>query len=403
MLKALPDLVREAAERLKRVISPTPLIYSSSLSRLFGFECLLKLENLQKTGSFKARGAYFKISSLSDREKSAGVIAASSGNHAQGVAWAASLLGVRSLIVMPETTPIVKFVATKGYGGEVIIRGRNFIESFAYAMELSEERGLAFIHPFDDYSIMAGQGTIGIEIMEAAPDADAVVVPVGGGGLISGIASVVKEKDRRIKVFGAEATASNSCVASLKKGEPTEVRDKPTIADGIAVKRPGEKTFKIIKELVDEVFEAGEDSIAWAIVQLLERKKLVVEGAGAIGIAAAIEGKLPASVKKAVFVLSGGNIDVTTLDRVIRLGLIREGRIMRFTTLIPDEPGALARLTADIAALKANILHVIHEREAVTAPINTIRLEIVIETEGHGHSERIREELKSKGYGICDA
>lgn len=402
MSKALPEIVREAAERLKGVISPTPLIHSSSLSTLFGFECLLKLENLQKTGSFKARGAYFKISSLSEREISAGVIAASSGNHAQGVAWAAALLGVRSLIVMPETTPIVKFVATKGYGGEVVIRGRNFMESFAYARDLSTQRGMALIHPFDDYSIIAGQGTIGLEIMEAAPDADAIVVPVGGGGLISGIASAVKEKSPGIRVIGAEAAASNSCIESIKRGEPSEVEERPTIADGIAVKRPGEKTFKIIRELVDEVHDVGEDSIAWAIVQLLERKKLVVEGAGAVGVAAAIEGKLPKSVKRAVFVLSGGNIDVTTLDRIIRLGLIREGRILRLAALIPDEPGALARLTADIAALKANILHVIHEREAVSAPINTIRLEIVLETEGHGHSEKIRSELKGKGYGITE-
>lgn len=400
MPKALADLVREAAERLKGVVSPTPLIYSSSLSKLFGFECLLKLENLQKTGSFKARGAFFRISSLSEREKAAGVVAASSGNHAQGVAWAAALLGVKSLIVMPETTPIVKFVATRGYGGEVIVRGRNFIESYAAAKEISAQQGLAFIHPFDDHSIIAGQGTIGLEIIEASPDADAVIVPVGGGGLISGIASIVKEKNPKVKVVGVEAAASSSCMESLRRGKPSEVEQRPTIADGIAVKRPGEKTFGIIRKLVDDVYGVGEDSIAWAIVQLLERKKLVVEGAGAVGVAAAIEGKLPESVRKAVFVLSGGNIDVTTLDRIIRLGLIREGRIMRLSALIPDEPGSLARLTADIAALKANILHVIHEREAVSAPINTIRLEIVLETEGHGHSERIRKELKGKGYGI---
>ena len=394
------ELVREAAERIKKVASVTPVIYSSSLSKQFGFESYLKLENLQKTGSFKARGAYYKISSLTDGEKAAGVIAASSGNHAQGVAWASSLLGVRSLIVMPETTPIVKFVATKGYGGEVLFHGRTFFEAYSRAKELAAEKGLAFIHPFDDYQIMAGQGTIGLEILDAVPDVDTVVVPVGGGGLISGIAAAMKEERPDLTVIGVEAAASNSCVESIKAGKPTEVAERPTIADGIAVKRVGEKTFEVIREYVDRVVDVGEDSIAGAIVRLLERKKLIVEGAGAVPVAAAIEGKLPKSTRKVVFVLSGGNIDVTTLDRVIRLGLLREGRILKLTTIISDEPGSLARLTAEIAALKANILHVIHQREAVDVPVNSIRLEIILEVEGHQHSRSILKALREKGYGI---
>lgn len=394
------NLVKEAAERIRKVASVTPTIYSSSLSRLFGFETYLKLENLQKTGSFKSRGAYYKISTLSDREKAAGVIAASSGNHAQGVAWASSLLGVKSLIVMPETTPIVKFVATKGYGGEVLFHGRTFFEAYSHAKALAAERGLSFIHPFDDHRIMAGQGTIGLEILEAVPDVDTVVVPIGGGGLISGISVAIKEQRPGMIVMGVEAAASNSCVESIKTGHPVEVVQGPTIADGIAVKRVGEKTFEMIKKYVDRVVAVGEDSIAGAIVQLLERKKLVVEGAGAVPVAAAIEGRLPKPTKKAVFVLSGGNIDVTTLDRVIRLGLLREGRILRLTTIIADEPGSLARLTAEIASLKGNILHVIHQREAVDVPVNSIRLEIILEVEGHEHSRRILKALKERGYGI---
>ena len=396
----MKDLVNEAASRIKGIVTRTPVIPSSTLSRLFGFNVWLKLENLQKTGSFKVRGAFNKVSCLTDDEKARGVVAASSGNHAQGVAWASSLLGVKSLIIMPENTPIVKFVATKGYGAEVKFHGANFFEAYQFAIGYAKERGLAFIPPFEDDLVIAGQGTIGLEILEDLPEADTIVVPVGGGGLISGIAAAVKETRPSITVIGTEAAASSSCIESLKQGRPVEVRGRPTIADGIAVKRVGDRTFGMITRYVDMVVDAEEDSIARSILQLLERKKLMVEGAGAVTIAAAMEGKLPRSTKNAVFVLSGGNIDVTMLDRVIRLGLLREGRIIKLATVIRDIPGTLAGLTALIAGLKANILHVIHQREAVEVPVDSIRLEIILEVEGFEHSERILKALKENGYEL---
>jgi threonine dehydratase len=392
------ELVNEAASTIKGVVTRTPVIPSSTLSRLFGFEVWLKLENLQKTGSFKVRGAFNKIASLSKTEKARGVVAASSGNHAQGVAWASSLLGVKSLVIMPESTPIVKFVATKGYGGDVIFHGADFNEAYRFAIGYAKERGLAFIPPFEDDLVIAGQGTIGLEILEDLPDVDTVVVPVGGGGLISGISAAIKSVEPSVAVIGVEASASSSCIASLRQGRPTEVPGAPTIADGIAVKRVGDRTFELIRRYVDGVVDAGEGSIAEAILKLLERKKLMVEGAGAVTIAAAMEGKLPDSARKAVFVLSGGNIDVTMLDRVIRLGLLKEGRILRLATVIRDIPGALAGLSALIAGLKANILHVIHQREAVEVPVDSIRLEIILEVEGPGHSERILKALRENGY-----
>lgn len=393
------ELIRQASKNIRKAVNTTPLIHSSFFSKLLGTECHLKLENLQKTGSFKARGAYNKILSLTKKEKAEGVITASSGNHAQGVAWASALLGVKSTIIMPESTPIIKYTATRGYGGEVIFHGRTFPEAHRYALALAEERGLAFIPPFDDELVMAGQGTIGLEIMEALPDVDSVVVPVGGGGLISGIASAVKGIKPDVKVYGVEAAASNSCVASLREGRPVEVEGSPTIADGIAVKRVGDKAWPIIRELVDHVVDVEEDTIAAAILKLLERKKLIVEGAGAVPIAAAMEGRLPQG-GKTVFILSGGNIDVTALDKVIRLGLLREGRILKVATVLSDAPGSLARLTSVIASEKANILHVVHQREAIDVPVSRIRIEIILEVEGREHAGRVLKALDENGYEV---
>lgn len=394
----LLGLINEAALRLKGILNPTPLIHSGSLSRLFGFEVRLKLETLQKTGSFKVRGAYNKISSLSDEEKSRGVIAASSGNHAQGVAWAATLLGIRSMVVMPETAPIIKYMAAREYGAEVVFHGQFFDESYNRAVELSQKNGMTFIPPFDDNLVIAGQGTIGLEIIDALADFDTVVVPIGGGGLIAGIASAIKESGRKVKVIGVEAEASRSCILSLKEGRPVDGGRQATLADGIAVKRIGDKTFPLIQKYVDDVVAVSEESIAGSILKLMERKKLIVEGAGAVTIAAAMEGRLPKSAKKAVFVLSGGNIDVTVLDRVIRLGLLKEGRIMRLSAIVKDVPGSLAKLTAEIAAMKANILQVIHQRDAVDVPVGFTRIEVILEVEGMEHGEKIQKILKDKGY-----
>lgn len=394
------DLIKEAREVLRGVLQPTPLIFSSFFTKSFGFECRFKLENLQKTGSFKARGAYFRLRALKAEERERGVVTASSGNHAQGVAWAATLLGVRSVIVMPETTPIIKHVATRGYGGEVVFHGKSFDEAYARAEGMAREEGLVFIPPFDDELVMAGQGTVGLEIMEEFPEADSVIVPIGGGGLISGIAAAVKGVKKGVKVIGVEAESSASCIESLKAGRPVEVGRRPTIADGIAVKKVGAMTFPFIKKYVDDVVAVKEDTIAEAILKLLERKKLIVEGAGAVTLAAAMEGRLPKGIGRAVFVLSGGNIDVTTLDRIIRLGLKKEGRIMKVSTVVEDVPGSLARLTAEVAALKANILHIFHLREGTDVNIGSIRIDIILEVEGDEHAGKVERGLKEKGYDI---
>lgn len=392
------ELVKEAAKVLKAVINPTPLISSAALSRLFGFETCLKLENLQKTGSFKVRGAYNKIRSLSKEDKAKGVVTASSGNHAQGVAWASTLLGVKSVVVMPETAPIIKYMAARSYGAEVVFFGATFNEAYDYALCLSKESGRPFIHPFDDELVIAGQGTIGLEILDAAPDADTVVVPIGGGGLISGIAAAIKESKGGVKIIGVEAEGAETCITSLKAGRPVDREVRQSIADGIAVKRVGEKTFPVIRRYVDGVVAVKEETIAAAILKLLERKKLVAEGAGAVAVAAAMEGRLPRETKKAVFILSGGNIDVTAIDRIIHAGLMKEGRIMKVQAAIKDSPGSLAGLTAEIAAMKANILHVIHQREAADVPVGMIGLELILEVEGPQHSERILKAFTEKGY-----
>ncbi len=396
----MKELIDEASKRLKGVINPTPLVHSTSLSRLFGTEIHLKLENLQKTGSFKVRGAYNRIASLSDKERSRGVVTASTGNHAQAVAWAATLLGVKSLVVMPEDVPIVKHVAARGYGAEIIFHGKTFDESFRHALSISRERGMTFVHPFDDELVIAGQGTIGLEIVDEMPDVDTVVVPVGGGGLISGIASAIKETKAGVRVYGVEAEASSTCIESLKAGRPVEVPVRPTIADGIAIKRVGERTLSMIKRYVDGVAAVGEDAIAASILILLERKKLIVEGAGAVTLAAIMEGRVSESPGKTVLVLSGGNIDVTTLDRVIRKGLLREGRVVRFSTILTDRPGSLARFASLVAGLKCNILQIIHRRDAVDVPVGSTMIEVVLEVEGPEHSKRVFEELKGEGYAI---
>ncbi|MBI5599901.1 MAG: threonine ammonia-lyase [Deltaproteobacteria bacterium] len=400
-MKRLSDLIKEARGRLKGVVTPTPLVYSASLSRAYGLEVYLKAENLQKTGSFKARGAYNKIQSLQAGVRKKGVITASSGNHAQGVAWAASLSGVKATVVMPETASIIKRVATSGYGANVILHGMFLDEAYSHALRLAKQNNLTFISPYDDDLVMAGQGTIGLEILDSLPEVDAVVIPVGGGGLISGIAAAIKDAKKRVRVIGVQAEASDSCMRSLKKGYPVDGKRTATIADGIAVKRIGDKTFPVIKRCVDDCVAVSEDSIAGAVLKLMERKKLVVEGAGATPLAALMEGKVRPARKgktKVVLVLSGGNIDVTTLDRIIRLGLIREGRVKRLSIILPDVPGSLAGLTREVAALKANILHVIHLRDAESVAIGMTRLDLILEVEGHEHSRRIARRLKEKGY-----
>ncbi len=403
----LLKLIHKAQETIRGVLSVTPAVRSASFSSLFGMDAVLKLENLQRTGSFKPRGAYNKIQSLTDSEKQNGVITASSGNHAQGVAWSAALSGVSSVIVMPETTPIVKRLATKGYGAEVILHGATFTQACEKAREIATNRGMTFVHAFNDELVMAGQGTVGLEILEKLPDIGTVVVPIGGGGLISGIACAIKENNKDIKVVGVESEASSSCKRSLEAGRPVEYKTRPTLADGIAIKTVGDKTFPYIEKYVDEVVTVREDSIAEAVLMLLERKKLVVEGAGAVTIAAAIEGKISrtdgtARDKKTVFLLSGGNIDVTMLDRVIRAGLLKAGRVVRFSVVLPDVPGALAGLATIVSEHKSNIFHVLHERDASDVPAGRARLNIVLEVEDNAHSQRVFAALREKGYEVVE-
>lgn len=399
----LVGLIEEAALTIEGVVNPTPIVYSRTFSETFGMEIFFKLENLQKTGSFKARGAYNKISKLKAAGKVKGVIAASSGNHAQGVAWAAALCKVKSVIVMPETAPIIKRVATKGYGAEVFLHGTSFSDAFARAEEVAKERGLSFVHAFDDELIVAGQGTIGLEIAEQMPDVDTVIVPVGGGGLISGIATGLKSRLPKVRVIGVQARAYTSALDSFKKGRLVAGKSEPTIADGIAIKKIGKLPFKYIKKNVDKIVSVGEETIAEAVLKLLERKKLSVEGAGAVGLAALMEGKVKlgnAKKKKVLILLSGGNIDVTMLDRVIKLGLQKEGRIFKFTTVIDDKPGALSLLTSIIAESKSNILQMHHQRDAACVPIGSTRLEVILEVEDRIHSAQVVAAMERAGYEV---
>ena len=388
----------EAAQRqIKRAVLRTPIIYSDAISKMTGKEVFLKLENLQKTGSFKIRGAYYKLSQFPPAARKKGVVAASAGNHAQGVAYASSLLGIPSTIVMPESSSIAKQMATRSYGGEVVLSGKDTDEALGYASELAEG-GKSFIHPFDDPQIIAGQGTIGIEILEDVPGVEAIVVPVGGGGLISGITALVKKRRPRVKVIGVQSERVPSALLAVKKGKIVEVKIEPTLADGIALRKLGENTFPIIQKDVDEIITVDEDAIASAILLLMERKRIVAEGAGATPLAALLSKKWKLKARRVVLVISGGNIDVHLLDRIIEKGLSQTGRVVRFGVLLRDIPGALATLTSLIAQSHANILHITHERAARDIPIGFSRVVLVLETRGPDHVSEIKTQLREKGY-----
>jgi threonine dehydratase len=373
------------------------MVYSDTFSRLTGKEIYLKLENLQKAGSFKIRGAYYKLSRLSPSVRKKGVVTASAGNHAQGVAFASSLLGIRSTIVMPEGAPLAKQMATRSYGGEVILFGHDTDEALGYAKRMAES-GMTFIHPFDDEQVIAGQGTIGLEILEEAPGVEAIIVPVGGGGLISGISAIVKKKKPKVKIMGVQSAHAPSAYLSLKEKKIVEVKVKPTLADGIAIRRVGETTFPIIQKRVDEIVTVQEDEIASAILLLMERKRVVAEGAGAAPLAALLSRRWEIRPKKVVLVISGGNIDVHLLDRIIEKGLTQTGRVIRFGVLLRDVPGALAKLCDLVAQYHANILHIIHERAAKDIPIGFSKVILVLETRGPDHIREIKKELREKGY-----
>jgi threonine dehydratase len=391
--------IEAARNRIRRAILRTPTVYSDSLSRLTGKEIFLKLENLQKTGSFKVRGAYYKLSMLAPPRRKKGVVAASAGNHAQGVALASSILGIRSTIVMPEGVSLAKQMATQSYGGEVLLFGRTTDEALGYAKRLLKG-GKTLIHPFDDEQVIAGQGTIGLEVLEETPDVEAIIVPVGGGGLISGIAAIVKKKKPKVKLIGVQSVHAPSAYTSWVKKKIVETKVRPTLADGIAIRRVGEITFPLIQKGVDEIVTVNEDEIASAILMLMERKRIVAEGAGAAPLAALLSGRFKIRFKRIVLVISGGNIDFHLLDRIIEKGLAQTGRLVRFSILLGDVPGALARLSGLVAQHRANILHIVHERAAKDIPIGFSKVILVLETRGSDHIREIRKGLKGKGYSL---
>src|SRR4030066_2583303 len=382
--------IRKALENIKDHIHKTPLIYSNSFSKMAGAEIYLKAENLQKTGSFKVRGAFNKMARIKGN-----VIAASMGNHAQAVAFAAGKTGIHAKIVMPITAPIVKEEATKGYGAEVILHGESFKEALDYALS---QKDYTFIHAFDDEEVIAGQGTIGIEIMDDLKDADIILVPVGGGGLISGIATVVKTLSPKIKVIGVQTESATSAFESFKEKKICEKTPLPTIADGISIGKIGNQTFEIINKHVDDMIVVSEDSIAMAILLFLERKKLVVEGAGAVPLAALLENGEKFTGKRIVLVISGGNIDFTLIDRIIHKGLVRSGRIGVFDVTVDDIPGQLYILTGIIAERHGNILAIEHDRLSSDLSVSQTRVVFTVETRGSNHLREIADAIRLRGF-----
>jgi len=394
------EKIQKAARRLEGVIHPTPLDFSATFSRLTGSQVYLKLENLQKTGSFKIRGAYNKICILDEASRQKGVIAASAGNHAQGVAYAATRAGITALVVMPENAPVAKVTATQGYGARVVLAGEDYDQAFAHALALQKETGATFIHSFDDSEIIAGQGTIALELLAGLPDLDAVVVPVGGGGLIAGIALAVKTLRPAVKVIGVQAKSAPAVYLFFHQRESAPPPAGRTIADGINVRRPGRLTSELIARFVDDVVLVDEEEIAEAILLLLERSKLVVEGAGAVGLAALLHGKISLPGKKVAVVLSGGNVDINVVSIIIERGLVKSGRRLKVSVLLPDQPGSLSRLLALLAAARANLISVSHDRIKPEVPLREAEVNLVLETRDADHRHLILDTLAQNGYKV---
>lgn len=393
----LSDVYR-AAHVLKGVVRHTELISAPRINP--EAEIYLKPECLQHTGSFKLRGAYYKISQLSEEEKAHGVIACSAGNHAQGVALGARANGIKSIICLPEGAPISKVEATKKLGAEVCLVPGVYDDAYKKALEMKEEFGYTFVHPFDDPLVIAGQATIGLEILDEMPDVEAVIVPVGGGGLIAGVAFAMKSIKPDIKIYGVQATGAPSMVESIRKDEVVCLKNVATIADGISVKEPGATTFQLCKEYVDDIVTVSDDETAAAILTMMEQEKLVAEGAGAVAVAAALFNKVPIKGKKTVCLVSGGNIDVTILSRVITRGLLKTGRNYAITIDLPDKPGTLGKVSDIIGRLGGNIISVTHERNSVDTPIVSCNLRLVMETRNSEHIEIIRKGLIDAGFQI---
>jgi len=395
----LSDIER-ARERLRDAIYVSPCARSQSLSERAGCELYLKLENLQMTGSFKERGAFNKLATLEPAERACGVVAASAGNHAQGLAFAAKRFGVRATIVMPVITPLIKVSATRSHGADVRLFGDSFDEAAVEARRLADAGGLTLVHPFDDDAVIAGQGTIGLELLEQVPDLDVVVVPVGGGGLAGGVGVAIKSKRPEVAIYGVEAALVPSMRSALRQGAPVLVDPARTLADGIAARQVSARTLELAARHLERVVVVDEEEIAEAILLLLEQEKTVAEGAGAVALAAVLQGDLPIHGKRVVLLISGGNIDVNRLSRVIDRGLVKSGRCMRVWILIPDVPGALAALLATTARLQANVLQVHHDRLAARTEPGMTAVELVLETRGFDHIAEIESAIDAAGWHV---
>ncbi|HKZ05954.1 MAG TPA: threonine ammonia-lyase [Methylomirabilota bacterium] len=392
--------IEAARERLAGVIYETPCPYSQSLSELTGARVHVKLENLQMTGSFKERGAANMLRQLSPDERTRGVVTASAGNHGLAVAFHAARLGIAAVIVMPEWAPLTKVLSARRQGAEVVLHGDNYDASYAHAREVEAARGLVFVHPFDDARVIAGQGTLGLELAAQVPQVDAVLAPVGGGGLASGLAIAVKSRRPGVEVIGVEADEIPAMKAALAASDRVTVPAASTIADGIAVRRVGALTLPLAQRWIDQIVTVTEEEIANAILLLLEIEKTVVEGAGAVSLAALVNKKVDLAGKTVVLVLSGGNIDVNLVSRVIERGLVKDGRLVRLAVMLRDRPGQLARLTALVAEIRANVLHILHDRAFSRARLGETEVELTLETTGREHIDAVKRHLTEAGYAV---
>ncbi len=386
----------EAAETVKKVTLETKLVYSEYFSNQTGNKVYFKPENLQYTGAYKVRGAYYKISTLTDEERAKGLITASAGNHAQGVAYAAKLYGVRAVVVMPVTTPLMKVNRTKSYGAEVVLHGSVYDEACEYALKLAKEEGLTFIHPFDDYDVATGQGSIAMEIIKELPTVDYILVPIGGGGLATGVSTLAKLLNPKIKVIGVEPAGANCMQESLKEGKVVSLPSASTIADGTAVKTPGSKIFPYIKKNIDDIITIEDEELIVAFLDMVENHKMIVENSGLLTVAALKH--LDVNNKKIVSILSGGNMDIITMSSVVQHGLIARGRVFTVSVLLPDKPGELARVAGVIAEEKGNVIKLEHNQFVSINRNAAVELKITMEAYGEEHKAQIIEALKSAGY-----
>jgi threonine dehydratase len=392
--------IEDARARIRRDVYMSPCARSETLSRLLGCELYLKLENLQMTGSFKERGAVNCLALMPPEQRAAGVVAASAGNHAQGLAFVAKRCGVAATIVMPVGTPLIKVSSTRAHGAKVVLYGESYDEAAAEARRLADKRGLTLVHPFDDEAIIAGQGTVGLELLEQVPELDAVIAPIGGGGLIGGVGLAIKSLRPVAAVYGVEAALVPSMQRALAQGAPVLLDPARTLAEGIAVREVGRHTLPLVQKYVDRIVSVEEEDIAQAVLMLLEREKTVAEGAGAAALAAALYGELPLDGKRVALIVSGGNIDVNVLSRIIDRGLVKSGRSMRVRVLVPDVPGALAKLLAAIAAHHGNVLQVQHDRLAARTELGVTAVELVLETRGLEHILELEHAIEGAGATI---